>query len=286
MTGAAPHVIIVSGLSGSGKTTAVRALEDIGFFCIDNMPVVLLDQVVQLCRRATIGQLAVVVDVRERAFLPDYASTLERVRGAGATLETLFLSCSEDIAIRRFKETRRRHPLQGDGSITEGIREEREVLAPIRQSATRVMDTSQNNVHELRQRVQDTWGTDTERALRVALTSFGFKHGMPHEADWMFDVRFLPNPYFDAALKTRSGLEADVADYVFADGSAQGLVDRLLDTLQFVLPKAAAYGRRQVTVAIGCTGGQHRSVAVVEALGERLTGGPFRVTTLHRDVVP
>jgi len=286
-----PHpqirIIIVSGLSGSGKSTAIRALEDLGFFCMDNLPVVLLEQMVTLCEKTSIGRLAVVIDVRERAFLGDYQQAVARVRDAGYQLETLFLTCSDEVLIQRFKETRRRHPLQGpDQGIADGIAAEHEALFAIRSVATRLVDSSRYNVHQLTQRIQALFGADAARKLAVHLMSFGFKHGLPAEADFVFDVRFLANPYFVPELKHKSGLDEDVADYVMSQEGAGQLVEILEKLLTFVFPQLTDSGRTQVTIAIGCTGGQHRSVAVTQWLASQLPGDSWHVTTLHRDAVP
>lgn len=276
---------MVSGSSGSGKSTAIRALEDIGFYCIDNLPVVLLGNVVELCERAHISQVAVCIDVRELSFLADYQAALGRVEASGYSLERLFLTASDDLLIRRFKETRRRHPLQGDGTIEDGIRAERAALASIREQASHLLDTSTFTVHDLRKKVQAVFAGSAPAPMNVQVMSFGFKHGFPREADYVFDVRVLANPYFVEALRKKSGLDSEVAEYVMQQEATAGLLDRIGSLLDFVLPRLVQDGRSQVTIAIGCTGGQHRSVAVSEWLASRLSSGTWRITTLHRDVV-
>lgn len=278
------RVVIVSGLSGSGKTTAIRALEDIGFFCIDNLPVVLLDQVLVLGERATIHDIAVGIDVRERAFLSEFERSVERVAAAGYDVQTLFLTTDDAVLIRRFKETRRRHPLQGDGTIASGITAERETLSAIRNAATVTMDTTDHNVHELRRRVQAAFRSAEPGPLHLRIESFGFKHGIPHEADYVFDVRFLQNPYFQADLRAKSGLDAEVADYVFSQPDAVEMRGHLARLIEFVAPRLRRDGRSSVTVAVGCTGGQHRSVALTEWLSVELRTHGWKTTSVHRDL--
>jgi UPF0042 nucleotide-binding protein len=280
----AKHVqtIIVSGLSGSGKSTAIRALEDIGFFCIDNLPVVLLHQVIKLCERGDIVRIAVGIDVREREFLSDYESALEMLAEAGYDIETLYLTCDAEILIRRFKETRRRHPLQEDDSIRKGIDREKSILQVIRAGATRIIDTSEDNVHDLRKQVQDLYRSGDAAPFHVRLESFGFKYGLPREADYLFDVRFLPNPYFVEGLRELSGLDAEVTDYLLEQENTAELVTKLTDLLAFVLPLAEKEGKPGLNIAIGCTGGRHRSVAMAIFLAEKLNKGPYCVSVVHR----
>lgn len=278
------RTIIVSGLSGSGKSTAIRALEDIGFFCVDNLPVVLLGQVLALCQRAGIQRMAVVIDARERQFLEGYEAALWSVTDAGHEVETLFLHARHDVLVRRFKETRRRHPLQGDGTIADGIAEEAQALTAIQMKATENIDTSELNVHALRARVQEVFGAQFRR-LGVVIESFGFKHGPPAEADFMFDVRFLPNPFFVPGLRELTGVDVRVSDYVLGQPDTPGLLERLESLVTYVLPRIVEDGRSQITLAVGCTGGQHRSVAVTEWLGKKLEEfDTWDVRIRHRDV--
>lgn len=278
------RTIIVSGLSGSGKTTAIRALEDLGYFCMDNLPVILLEQVIQLCERGDITQVATVIDVREREFLAEFDTTLARIKGDGYPVETLFLTCDDDVIIRRFKETRRRHPLQGEGGIQAGITAEREALHAVRDKATRTLDTTNTNVHQLRRKVQDLFGVKQDSTMHVRLMSFGFKHGYPKEADYVFDVRFLPNPYFVEGLRHLSGCDAGVADFLREQPDSLIMLDHIEKLIRFVLPRADDEGKSQVVISIGCTGGQHRSVALAEWLLERLESTPYRLTVEHRNM--
>jgi len=277
------RTIIVSGLSGSGKTTAIRALEDSGYYCVDNVPVALIDQVIQLCERGSITKIALVIDVREGEFLQEYEAAIGRLRHTGYFLETLFLWCRDEVLIRRFKETRRKHPLQEDQSIRHGIQREREVLSSIRATATHIIDTSEHTVHSLREMIQDSYQGADIKPFQVRLLSFGFKYGIPLEADYVFDVRFLPNPYFNDSLRPLTGLDQPVQQFLTQQSDTEPLLARLEDMLRFVLPKAEREGKVQVNVGVGCTGGHHRSVMVVEMLNQRLESS-FCVRKHHRDV--
>jgi UPF0042 nucleotide-binding protein len=278
------RTIVVSGLSGSGKTTAIHALEDIGYYCVDNLPVVLFDQVLTLCERASVSNIAMGIDVREGTFLDDYENTLGRIRQAGYEVESVFLDCSDEMVIRRFKETRRRHPLQDDGTISDGIERERHALSDIRFAATHIIDTSELNVHELRRTIQDMFRTTSAGKLLVNFLSFGFKHGLPLEADYVFDVRFLENPYFVESLRPLSGMDEPIRAFLMEQEDTHKLLEHLEGFFTFILPRAEAEGKSQLTVAIGCTGGRHRSVAIVEWIVSRLDGECFDIKTQHRDV--
>ena len=286
-TGRPIRVVIVSGLSGSGKSTAIRALEDIGFFCIDNLPVVLLPKVIELFPRKTeeIEQIALVVDAREGRFLPECQQTLERVRSEGGRVEVIFLDCSDSVLQRRYSETRRRHPLSPDGSVEEGILAERKALETLRQGADRIIDTSHLNPHQLRQMVQDHFShVHPGHEMNVAMVSFGFKHGLPPLVDLVFDVRFLPNPYFVPELREKVGTDEPVADFVLENKEAGMLIDRVVDFVETFRPFYDREGKSYLTVGIGCTGGRHRSVAIAEAVGLRLNSGGVPVVVRHRDL--
>lgn len=280
------RVVVISGLSGSGKSTAIRALEDIGFFCIDNLPVVLLPKLVELFPSSgdEIEQIALVVDARESRFLDQFQENIDRIREKGGRVEVLFLECSDQILIRRYSETRRRHPLAGGGSVEEGIQAERQLLQALRRSADQVFDTSDLNPHQLRQMVQERYTSiQPGHEMSLVLVSFGFKHGIPAQADMVFDARFLPNPYFVADLKNKDGTDPDVVAYVFGDGNAEVFLDRVVGFINEFRLLYDREGKSYLTVGIGCTGGRHRSVALVEELNRRLdpSGGPVLVR--HRD---
>jgi UPF0042 nucleotide-binding protein len=287
---AKPHrFIILTGLSGSGKSHAIRALEDLGYFCIDNLPALLIPTVAELAAREDAGleKVALVVDVRERTFLSDFPRTFRALRARGPVQPTLiFLEASHSALVRRFSETRRPHPLARDRSVPEGITEERERLNRIRRMADLVLDTTNLTVHDLRSAfMRLSGGATTAPGLVVNLLSFGFKRGLPLDADLVFDVRCLPNPHFVDRLRPLTGLDAPVIRYMRRHKAASAFIDRMAVFLRFALPQYVAEGKSYLTVAIGCTGGRHRSVMVAEAMREALAkvkGVALRVT--HRDV--
>ncbi len=280
------RVVIISGLSGSGKSTAIHALEDIGFFCIDNLPVVLLPKLVELFPRAPgeIEQIALVVDAREARFLDGFEENVERIRAVGSRVELLFLDCSDAVLLRRYSETRRRHPMAADETVEQGIARERQLLATLRKAADRVIDTSEMNLHQLRELIQQHF-TQVKPGgeMNVNLLSFGFKYGIPSHADLVFDVRFLPNPYFIPHLRQLTGLDPAVRSYVVQNPEAEQLLRYIMEYLQTFRPLYDREGKSYLTVGIGCTGGRHRSVAIAEELGMRLAGtGTLLVN--HRDL--
>lgn len=281
------RVVILTGMSGSGKSTAIRALEDIGFFCIDNLPVVLLPKLIELFPHQPdeIEQIALVVDAREGRFLPDFKDTIDRVRNSGGRVEVLFLDCKDEVLLRRYSETRRRHPLSPDASVENGIGKERDLLKPLRPEADRVIDTSGLNPHQLRKTIQDHFSqTSAGHAMNLALLSFGFKHGIPQLCDLVFDVRFLPNPYFLQELRSKTGTDKDVYDFVMASKEAQLLVDRVVDYIETFRPLYDREGKAYLTIGIGCTGGKHRSVAIAEKIGRVLISTELPVVVRHRDI--
>lgn len=280
----AKRIVLVTGMSGSGKSTAIRALEDAGFFCIDNLPVLLLPKVAELLGMGGGTQrLALVVDAREGVFLKDAPRVLDEVRRAGHPVEVLFLDSSDDSLMRRFSETRRRHPLAPDGSVAQGLAAERQALKDLRELADFVIDTSALTVHELKRLVQSRFGTDQSHAPALSVMSFGYRYGLPPQADLVFDVRFLPNPYFVPELKAFTGKDEKVAAYVLERPETVEFLNKLVDLCSFLLPRYQKEGKAYLTIALGCTGGKHRSVAMARALGGRLAGfGPVQVS--DRDV--
>jgi RNase adapter protein RapZ len=288
--GADTHrIVVVTGLSGAGKSTATKALEDLGFFCIDNLPAMLLPKLLELVSHGTsdeVQRLAIVVDAREARFLDSTPAALEEVRREGHQLEVVFFDCADDVLIRRFSETRRRHPLSPDGSVQEGIAEERRMLAQLRGLADQIVDTTRMNVHELRDAITAKFGGPGEDdKLNVTLLSFGFRNGIPPASDLVFDVRFLPNPYFVEGLKPHPGTDPKVAAWVLERMQTQEFLARLESLLLFLIPQYRAEGKSYLTVSIGCTGGRHRSVAVAEELGRRLSEKHrANVKITHRDV--
>jgi UPF0042 nucleotide-binding protein len=281
--------IVVTGLSGAGKSHALRALEDLGYFCVDNLPVALIPPFADLMLGGQAGarRAAVVVDVREGRELSRLPATYRRLkRRFEGRIRLVFLEAADAAIQRRFSETRRPHPLAAGRSVAEGIRDERRLLEPMRRLADRVLDTTALTVHELRRTIVGTTG-GAERASPLAVTfvSFGFRAGIPPEADLLFDVRFLPNPHFVAALRPKTGRHKGVAAYVLESRAAARFLTLTTNLLRFLLPQYVAEGKAYLTIAVGCTGGRHRSVAIAEELARRLTGiDAVHVRVRHRDV--
>jgi RNase adapter protein RapZ len=288
-TAVTSRFVVLTGLSGSGKSQAIRALEDLGYFCVDNLPIMLLPTLAELTLRAgsEITRAAVVVDVREGRLLKDFPPIYERLRKMRNLNPVLiFLDSNEATLVRRFSETRRPHPLAPDRSALEGIREERKAMLPIRRMADQVLDTSEMTVHELRHVFT---GVASGRApgtqLVVTILSFGFKHGIPVDSDLLFDVRFLPNPHFVAALRPHTGRDSEVKRYVNRAEATHEFLRHTLNLLKFLVPQYANEGKSYLTIGIGCTGGRHRSVAIAEALKQGLTGlKNVKLRVVHRDI--
>ena len=300
------RVILISGLSGSGKTTAIKALEDVGFYCVDNLPVLLLPKFVELCEQSDgkITEVAVVEDIRGSVSYPsseegregkggkdyfeDSRRILQDLQGDGYRLEIIFLESSDPVLMRRFSETRRQHPLGVGGSIREGIRLERERLQGIRDMASQIIDTSHLNVHQLKESIQRYVQEESKlRHMTVTLLSFGYSFGVPFEADLLLDVRFLSNPYFVEELKRLRGDDPRVVDYVLRSEEAREFLRRVQEFLFFLFPLYVKEGKTHLTIAIGCTGGRHRSIVMVNQLAEMLRGemmekGAF-LSVRHRD---
>jgi UPF0042 nucleotide-binding protein len=288
-TAVTSRFVVLTGLSGSGKSQAIRALEDLGYFCVDNLPVALLPMLAQLTLRAgsEIARAAVVVDVREGRMLAEFPRTyrqLKAMRGLDPVL--IFLEAAEPTLVRRFSETRRPHPLAPDRSAIEGIRDERKAMAAIRKMADHVVDTSQLTVHELRHAFTGVAsGRGPGGQLVVTILSFGFKHGIPVDSDLLFDVRFLPNPHFVPALRPHTGRDKPVVKFLDRSEATHQFLDHTLNLLKFLVPQYAAEGKSYLTIGIGCTGGRHRSVAIAEALRKGLAGIPgVRLRVKHRDI--
>jgi UPF0042 nucleotide-binding protein len=279
--------VIVTGLSGAGKSYAIKCLEDLGYFCVDNLPTTLIPTFAELCAHSdrAIRKIALGIDVREGEYLAHILETLQELRANGHVADVLFLEASEETLVRRYHESRRRHPLAGEGSVVDGIRAERKALAHLREAADRILDTSGLTVHQLKEQMVESYGAPGKRdALTVSLISFGYKHGIPYDADLVFDVRFLPNPHFVDALRPLDGRDAPVKDFVLSEGESRQLLARLEDLVRFLLPLYQREGKAYLTIAIGCTGGRHRSVTLVEALRSVLQGLGFEPLVRHRDL--
>ena len=285
---AAQPFIVLTGLSGSGKSQAIRALEDLGYFCVDNLPTTLIPTLARLSLRAggDIEKVAIVVDVREGGFLSSFPKIFKRLRSMPRLNPVLiFLEASHAALVRRFSETRRPHPLAPDRSVSEGIRDERARLNVIRELADEIVDTSDITVHELRQFFMSLSRARVRPRLVITLLSFGYKHGIPVDADLVFDVRCLPNPHFVPTLRRRTGRDQAVAEFMERTESSRAFMDRLEEYLRFVMPYYIAEGKSYLTVAIGCTGGRHRSVMIAERLRTALAeAGVARVRVRHRDL--
>ncbi len=279
--------VVITGLSGAGKSYAIKCFEDMGYFCVDNLPAPLIPTFAELCTESTreIHRIALGIDVREGEYLRDFVQILEKLKASGHPTEVLFLEASDEVLVQRYQETRRRHPLAGDGTIRDGILRERSELADLREMADRVVDTSRMTVHQLQDLLVEHYGVGEHRPyLQVTLVSFGYKFGIPFDADLVFDARFLPNPFFVPDLKALDGRHEAVRG--FLSGSAEGkeFLVRLESFLDYLLPHYRREGKAYLTVGVGCTGGRHRSVAVVEELRRYLEGQGVNPVVAHRDV--
>ena len=281
------EVVVVTGLSGSGKSTAIHVLEDLGFYCIDNLPLVLVPRFLELCNSSLerINRVALGIDIRERQFLADYPRVLDELRRAGYRPGVLFFDASDDVLVRRFSETRRPHPLGGEGGPLAGIQRERTELAELRARADRIIDTSALTIHQLREELQRLYrAAGAADQLTVLLVSFGYKFGVPTDVDMVLDARFLANPFFVDELRPQTGRDAAVAGFVFERAEAREFLRLTAALLDYSLPLYRREGRSYFTLAVGCTGGRHRSVALVERLSRDLVERGTRVQVQHRDI--
>jgi len=284
---AALRFVIITGMSGAGRSFAIKCLEDLGYFCVDNLPTTLIPTFAELCVHSSrdIRMIALGVDIREGGYLAHLLETLAELRTQGHKPEVLFLEAADETLVRRYQESRRRHPLAGEGSVLEGIRAERSALSNLRESADRIIDTTGLSVHQLKERLVEGYGTPrTADALTVSLMSFGFKHGAPYDADLVFDVRFLPNPHFVDGLKRLDGRDAAVEQFVMSFEESRTLLAKIEDLLRFLLPLYHREGKAYLTVAVGCTGGRHRSVTLVELLRRSLERTGLSPVVRHRDI--
>ena len=278
------EIALITGLSGAGRRTAAHAMEDLGWYVVDNLPPVLIATLADTLRRDHVNRLAIVVDVRSREQFEQLPSALADVKAQGGQITSVFLEATDDVIVQRQESNRRPLPLQGGDRLIEGIERERRLLADLRAEADIVVDTSRLSARQLVQRIANHFGDETADKLKIAIISFGFKNGVPVDADMVFDVRFLPNPFWIPELRPKSGLSRDVASYVMTHAAAQQFLDHMIGLLETVTPGYLAEGKRQVTIAIGCTGGKHRSTSISEELSTRLRGKGFPTTVLHRDL--
>ncbi len=284
-----PRILVISGMSGAGRSTVSNVVEDLGWFVVDNLPPALLQRVTELAFApgSSVSKLAVVADVRGREFFAELEGALDELRRSDVDLRVVFLEADDQIIHRRFEETRRRHPAADGGTVLDGIRRERAQLGELRSSADLILDTTDMNVHELRDRILGLVDDPSSAALRIEVVSFGFKHGTPRDADLQFDVRFLPNPHWVEELRPLTGRDAPVADYVLEQPHAVEFLESLERLLDTVVPGYVQEGKRYLTIAIGCTGGRHRSVTLAERVAEHLrTSTSLPVSVHHRDLGP
>jgi len=282
------RIVVITGMSGSGKSTAIRSLEDIGFYCVDNLPVVLLPEFLHLqsVPDSGITQVALVMDLRERSFLDKYHRIFNELKEKGYVIEILFLDSTDEALVNRFGETRRAHPLSPQGTVLEGICLEREKLLPLKGMADRVIDTTLLNVHELRNVVQKVYAlTDKKiKNLFVHVMSFGYRYGVPLDVNIVFDVRFMANPYFVPHLKLRDGHDQDIQDYVIAPDESKLFLEKMTQMINFLLPLHEREGKSRLCIAFGCTGGRHRSVVIANQLCRFLGEWNYPFSVFHRDI--
>ncbi len=281
------ELVVVTGLSGAGRTEAVRALEDMGYFCIDNLPPAFILNVVELfsLEGSRVKQIAVVSDVRSHEYFPQLYRVLEELKAMGVKFQILFLEARDDVLIKRYKETRRRHPLSETGEIIEGIKEERSLLENLKEKADIIIDTSELEVYELRSKIrQEFQGPAGKKTLRITVSSFGFKYGLPADADIVMDVRFLPNPNYIPKIKHFSGEDEKIKDFVLSKKVTKDFLKNFEGLLTFLIPHYIKEGKTHLLIALGCTGGTHRSVVLAEELGKFLKEQKYKVNVSHRDL--
>ena len=280
--------VVVTGMSGGGKSTALRMLEDAGFYCVDNLPVPLIEKFVELIATpgGEVTKVALGLDVRADQAFEDVQKILERLRANGYSFEILFMEANDKTLLKRYKETRRVHPLSPDGRIEDGIKKERKILSDIREKSDYVIDTSNLLTRELKEELERIFVQNEEyNSLMVTILSFGFKHGIPADADLVFDVRFLPNPFYIDELKYKTGNDKEVQDYVMSFPEAHSFIDKLVDMIEFLIPNYVKEGKYQLIIGIGCTGGKHRSVTLANELYKRMKNqGDYGLKIDHRDV--
>lgn len=281
--------VILTGMSGAGKSTAIKMMEDIGFYCVDNLPIPLLEKFVELSdlqQNAELQKVAVGIDIRNGQALEELKNVLARIKSTGASYEILFLDAEDSVLVKRYKETRRNHPLSGGGRVDKGIAEERKRLAFLKEGADYIIDTSRLLTRELKAELEKIFVQNQDyKNLFITVLSFGFKYGIPADSDLVFDVRFLPNPYYVEGLRAKTGNDKEIQDYVFQYDEAHTFLDKLSDMLNFLIPNYIAEGKNQLVISIGCTGGKHRSVTLANALYQKLSGNrEYGIKIEHRDI--
>ena len=281
------RILIITGMSGAGKTQVMRTLEDLNYFCVDNLPPALIPKFAELCMQTEgkVNRIAFVIDIRGGEFFEEMVGVLDEMKLNGTKYELLFLDASDEVLIRRYKETRRRHPLANEGSLSQGITKEREKVGNVRAKATHILDTTNTTTTDLRDKIIALYGSgDSLSKMNVIIQSFGFKHGIPLDCDMMFDVRFLPNPFYVPELKMLTGNDQEVMTYIWNYQITREFTKKLEDMVLFLLPEYEKEGKSQFTIAIGCTGGNHRSVFIANKLCDFLRGHDYETQITHRDL--
>ena len=277
-------LVIISGLSGSGKSTAVNVMEDLGYYCVDNIPPTLLPTFIELCENSDkgISKVALGIDIREGVFFDRAPGVIKEFRKNGYPVDIIFLESSDKTLVKRYKETRRKHPLSPEGNILEGISKERKMLEELKDLSNYTIDTSELNVHQLRDIIKNKFDKSSTQNILLNVISFGFKHGIPYDADMIFDVRFLPNPHFIESLKNLNGRDSEVLNFIMENKESTEFIEKLTEFLEYLIPNYEREGKSYLTIAIGCTGGKHRSVAIADKIAEHFDS--FSPITRHRDI--
>ncbi|MGL5479108.1 MAG: RNase adapter RapZ [Clostridium sp.] len=278
--------VIVTGLSGAGKTEATRSLEDLGYFCVDNLPPKLIPKFAEACNNGSVEKVAIVTDIRGGVFFDDLFESLLYLKNNDFKYEILFLESSDEVLVKRFKEARRSHPLAPNSRVLTGISEERNKLREVKDRADQIIDTSKYKIRDLREKINELYGSaeEPDKELSITVLSFGFKYGIPVDSDLVFDVRFIPNPFYIPELKAFSGSDEPVRKYVLEQKETEGFLEKLMDMLRFLIPNYTQEGKRQLIVSIGCTGGRHRSVAIANELYDLLSKEGYKTGIEHRDI--
>ncbi len=278
------NLVIISGVSGSGKSTAMHVLEDLGYYCVDNLPLTLLPKFIELCEISgkDINKVALVVDIREGLFFDHAPEEIGKLKEKGFPIDIIFLDSSDSTLLKRYKETRRKHPLSSNGNILDGISKEREMLKDLKGLSNYRIDTSEFNVHQLKELIRNKFDKSLSQNLLINILSFGYKHGYPYDADMIFDVRFLPNPHFIEELKDLNGLNDEIVEFVLNKEDTVEYIEKLTGFLEFLIPKFEKEGKSYLTIAIGCTGGKHRSVVIANKISEHFSH--LSPITRHRDI--